>query len=150
MKKFNFYIDFLSVLCYNSQGNVPVCWNGRQGRLKIFCQQWRAGSTPAAGTKKGTMHPHRSFFASRGERTRPEPLAKAYRLNLSPCGEVEFCSMAKSPGDDLFVFFRRLRPPDTVRINTDFKVYLPSRTKKHRTTAITSLLKFVCFYKCIF
>ncbi len=89
-------------------------------------------------------------FLLGGVRTRPEPLAKAYRLSSSSCGEVEFCPTAKSPGDDLFVFFRRLRPPDTVHINTAFKVYLPGRTKKYRTTATTSLLKFVCFYKCIF
>jgi hypothetical protein len=30
---------------------APVWWNGRHDRLKICCQRWRAGSSPATGTK---------------------------------------------------------------------------------------------------
>ncbi len=30
---------------------MPVCRNGRRGRLKICCQQWRVGSSPTTGTK---------------------------------------------------------------------------------------------------
>lgn len=29
-----------------------VCWNGRQGGLKIRCQKWRVGSSPTTSTKK--------------------------------------------------------------------------------------------------
>ena len=34
---------------------------GRRGGLKILCQQWHAGSTPATGTRKRRLHPQSSF-----------------------------------------------------------------------------------------
>ena len=31
---------------------MPAWRNGRRDRLKIYCQQWREGSSPLAGTKE--------------------------------------------------------------------------------------------------
>ena len=42
------------VIVYNAC-DMPVCWNGRRGGLKIRCQRWRVGSSPTTGTKEGLI-----------------------------------------------------------------------------------------------
>ena len=37
---------------FKREKSMPWWRNGRRGRLKICCQQWREGSSPSRGTHK--------------------------------------------------------------------------------------------------
>ena len=43
---------------------MPWWRNGRRGRLKICCQQWRGGSSPPRGTETTKSSGFVVFFAS--------------------------------------------------------------------------------------
>ena len=50
-----FEMDLQMDLHFPNYNSICRCVGiGRRGGLKIHCQQWRAGSTPATGTKKLT------------------------------------------------------------------------------------------------
>ena len=67
---------------------VPACRNGRRGRLKIFCEQSRGGSSPFTGTRaspRTALSSRRSFLLQRKRH------ARLVYCRTTPCSVAVLC-----------------------------------------------------------